>query len=303
MNKEDLGHLAAFAVIAEEKSFTRAAARLGLSASALSHAMRGLEERLRIWLLHRSTRKVSTTEAGERLLAALNPALNDIAQAVDTLGGLAERPSGHLRITTSHQAAAMVLGPVLPQFIDAYPEVTLEILVDTDFTDIIEQRYDAGIRLGESIANDMISVPVGPSQMPMVVAAPAYLARFPAPRTPQDLRQHRCLGFRLPSAGTIYKWEFEQGSHKLEVAIKGPLIFNDPELMIAAALAGTGLAYVFEEQVAGHLANGSLVPVLADWCTAIPGFYLYYSSRRQTPAALKALIAALRVSMPSLGAA
>jgi DNA-binding transcriptional LysR family regulator len=303
MNKEDLGNLSAFVVIAEEKSFTRAAARLGVSASALSHAMRTLEERLRIRLLHRSTRKVSTTDAGERLLAALHPALKDISQAVEDMAGLADRPSGHLRITTSRQAAAMVITPVLAQFVDRYPDVTLEILVEAGFTDIIEQRYDAGIRLGESIANDMISVPVSAAQRAIVVAAPSYLARYPVPRTPHDLGLQRCLGFRMPSAGTIYKWEFERDGHQLEVAIKGPLIFNDPELKLDAALAGTGLAYVFEATVADYLRDGRLVPLLGEWCAPIPGFFLYYSSRRQAPAALQALIDTLRIRSPSLGAA
>ena len=227
MDREDWGSLAAFAVVAEERSFTRAAARLGVSPSALSHTMRRLEERLRIKLLARSTRSVSTTEAGERLLARLRPAIEEISGAVEELGRLLERPSGHVRITASRTAARMVVTPILPRFTQTYPEIVVEILVDPALTNIVAQRFDAGIRLGESLEKDVVAVPVtGPLRM-AVVGSPQYFASHPTPLTPHDLRKHRCINFRLPSAGTLYKWEFEKARHSVEVGVEGPLISGD----------------------------------------------------------------------------
>jgi len=216
MDREDWGSLAAFAVVAEERSFTRAAARLGVSASALSHTMRRLEERLRIQLLARSTRNVSTTEAGERLLARLGPAIEEIANAVEDLGRLLDRPSGRVRITASRSAARMVIAPALPRFVQTYPEIVLEVLIEPGLTNIVAQRFDAGIRLGESLEKDVVAVPVTGQLRMAVVGAPRYFATHPAPSTPHELAKHRCINFRLPSAGTIYKWEFEKGRHKLE---------------------------------------------------------------------------------------
>lgn len=282
-------------ILTEERSFKRAAARLGVSASALSHVMRRLEDRLRIRLLARTTRSVSTTEAGERLLARLRPALADVTQALDELGQMLDKPRGHIRITATRQAAATVIGPLLPQFALDYPEIVVELLVEEGLTDIVERRYDAGVRLGQAIAKDMISVRISRGQVPAIVASPKYFKRHQVPLVPQDLRGQRCLGFRLPSAGVVYRWELENGDQKLEVAVEGPLVFNDPDLMIDAALGGAGLAYVFEDQVSHHIRNGRLVRVLEKWCAPIPGFFLYYSSRRQTPAALQAFVAALRV--------
>jgi DNA-binding transcriptional LysR family regulator len=297
MDREDWGSLAAFAVVAEERSFTRAATRLGVSPSALSHTLRRLEERLRIRLLARSTRSVSTTEAGERLLARLGPALEAIASAVEDLGRLLDRPSGHVRITTSHSAARMVVAPILARFTRDYPEIVLEIVIDPGLTNIVAQRFDAGIRLGESLDKDVVAVPVSGPQRMAVVGSPQYFASHPPPATPHDLRTHRCINFRLPSPapGTLYKWEFEKAHHSIEVAVEGPLIFDDEGMVVDAALAGVGLGYVIEEQVASLLQGGELVRVLEDWCPSFPGFFLYYPGRRQVSPALTAFIDAVRV--------
>jgi DNA-binding transcriptional LysR family regulator len=295
MNREDWASLAAFAVVAEERSFTRAAARLAVSPSALSHTLRRLEERLRIQLLARSTRSVSTTEAGERLLARLAPAMQEIAGAVEELGRLLDRPSGSLRITASRTAARMAVTPILPRFTQNYPEIVIEIVVDPALTNIVAQRFDAGIRLGESLEKDVVAVPVtGPLRM-AVVASPQYFASHPAPSTPHDLRNHRCINFRLASAGTLYKWEFQKARHSVEVGVEGPLISGDIDIVTDAVLAGVGLAYLFEEQVATLLKSGALVRVLDDWSPPIPGFFLYYPGRRQVSPALAAFIDAIRV--------
>jgi DNA-binding transcriptional LysR family regulator len=295
MNREDWGSLAAFAVVAEERSFTRAAARLGVSPSALSHTVRRLEERLRIQILARSTRSVSTTEAGDRLLARLRPAIEEISGAVEDLGRLLGRPSGNVRITASRTAARMVIAPALRRFTERYPEIVVEVLIEPGLTDIVARRFDAGIRLGESLEKDVVAVPVtGPLRM-AVVGAPQYFAACAKPSTPQDLRQHRCINFRLSSAGTIYKWEFEKGSRKVEVGVDGPLIFDDEGMMLEAALAGLGLAYLVEDQVAPLVRSGALSRVLEDWCAPFPGFFLYYPGRRQVSPALAAFIDAIRV--------
>jgi DNA-binding transcriptional LysR family regulator len=294
INREDWGSLAAFAVVAEERSFTRAAARLGVSPSALSHTMRRLEDRLRIQLLARSTRSVSTTEAGERLLARLRPAIDEISGAVEDLGRLLGRPSGRVRITASRTAARMVIAPALPRFIERYPEIVVEVLIEQGLTDIVARRFDAGIRLGESLEKDVVAVPVtGPLRF-AVVGSPRYLAAHAKPSTPQDLRQHRCINFRLPSAGTIYKWEFEKAGRKVEVGVDGPLVFDDEGMVLDAALAGLGLAYVIDDQVASLIRVGALSRVLEDWCPVFPGFFLYYPGRRQISPALAAFIEAVR---------
>jgi len=295
MDREDWGSLAAFAVVAEERSFTRAAARLGVSPSALSHTMRRLEERLRIQLLARSTRSVSTTDAGERLLARLGPAIGEISSAVEDLGRLLDRPSGRVRITASRSAARMVIAPALPRFLETYPEIVVEVLIEPGLTDIVARRFDAGIRLGESLEKDVVAVPVTSQLRMAVVGTPHYFAAHPAPSTPHDLRKHRCINFRLTSAGTIYKWEFEKGRHKVEVGVDGPLVFDDEGMVLDAALAGLGLAYVLEGQVAASLRAGALSRVLEDWCPPFPGFFLYYPGRRQASPALAAFIDAIRV--------
>jgi len=295
MDRENWGSLAAFTVVAEERSFTRAAARLGVSASALSHTMRRLEDRLRIQLLARSTRNVSTTEAGERLLGRLRPAMEEIAQAVEELGRLLDRPSGHVRITASRTAARMVIAPVLPSFAQRYPEIVLEVLIESGLSNIVAQRFDAGIRLGESLDKDVVAVPVtGPLRM-AVVGSPRYFAAHPAPANPHELRLHRCIGFRMPSAGTLYKWQFEKSRRKLEVGVEGPLVFDDQGMIIDAALQGMGLAYLIEDQVTPLICAGALERALEDWCPPFPGFYLYYPGRRQVSPALAAFIETVRV--------
>jgi DNA-binding transcriptional LysR family regulator len=293
MNREDWGSLAAFAVVAEERSFTRAAARLGVAPSALSHTLRRLEERLRIRLLSRSTRSVSTTEAGERLLARLRPALEDISGAVDDLGRLLERPAGRIRISASKQAAR-VLAPALPGFVRKHPDVIVEVLIETGFTDIVAQRFDAGVRLGESLEKDVVAIPVTGKVRMVVFGAPHYFATHPPPKSPRDLRDHRCINFRLPTAGVIYKWEFERGTQKMEVAVDGPLVFDDQDMAVDAALAGVGLGFIFEDQIASLLEAGALVKVLEDWTPPFPGFFLYYPSRRQISPALAAFVEAVR---------
>jgi len=296
MDREDWGSLAAFAVVAEERSFTQAAARLGVSPSALSHTMRRLEDRLRVQLLARSTRSVSTTDAGERLLARLGPAIEEISSAVEDLGRLLERPSGRVRITASRTAARMVIAPALPRFVRSYPEIVVEVLIDPALTNIVERRFDAGIRLGESLEKDVVAIPVTGELRMAVVAAPQYFASHPEPSTPQDLRNHRGINFRLPSAGTIYKWEFEKGKRKIEVGVEGSLVFDDEEMVLAAALAGLGIAYLIDDQVASFVRAGALSRVLVDWCTPFPGFFLYYPGRRQVSPALAAFIDTVRVT-------
>jgi len=295
MDREDWASLAAFAIVAQERSFTRGAARLGVSPSALSHSMRRLEARLRVQLLARSTRSVSTTQAGEQLLTRLGPALEEISRAVEDLGRLLQRPSGHIRITASKSAAKMVIAPVLPWFVQSYPEIVVETLIEPALTDIVARRFDAGIRLGESLQKDVVAVPVtGPLRM-AAVAAPQYFAKHPKPLTPHELGKHLCINFRLPAAGTIYKWEFERGHQKVEVAVDGPLIFDDEDMVIEAALAGVGLAFLIEDQVRSLLEAGALARVLEDWCSPFAGFFLYYPGRRQVSPALAAFIDAVRI--------
>ena len=295
MDREDWGSLAAFAVVAEERSFTRAAARLGVSPSALSHTMRRLEEKLGVRLLARSTRSVSTTQAGERLLARLNPAISEISSAVEQLGELSGRPSGHIRISAPGEAARRVIAPALPTFVEAYPDIVVEVLIEQAFTNIVERRLDAGIRLGESLEKDVVAVPVsGPLRM-AAIASPAYLKRHGVPKTPRDLRSHRCINLRLASAGTLYKWEFERGAEKMDIAVDGPLIFDAGGMVVDAALAGVGIGYVLEDRALDAFKSGALVRVLADWCPPFPGFHLYYPGRRQLSPALAAFIDALRV--------
>ena len=301
MDREDWGGLVAFAVVAEERSFTRASARLGVSPSALSHAMRRLEERLGVQLLARSTRSVSTTQAGERLLARLNPAISEISIAIEELREISGRPSGHIRISAPGEAARRIIAPALPRFVEAYPDITVEVLIQQAFTNIVERRLDAGIRLGESLEKDVVAVPVsGPLRM-AVIASLAYVKRHGTPRTPRELRSHRCINLRLPAAGTIYKWEFERGAEKMEVAVDGPLIFDAGGMIVDAALAGLGIGYVLEDRAREHFKAGTLVRLLQDWCPPFPGFHLYYPGRRQLSPALGAFIEAIRVRAPGKG--
>ena len=252
-------------------------------------------------LLARSTRSVSTTQAGERLLGRLGPAIEEITHAVEDLGRLLKRPSGQVRITASRTAARMVLTPVLPRFVQRYPDIVVEVLIEPGFTNIVARRFDAGIRLGESLEKDVVAVPVTGELRMAVVGAPHYFAKHQPPATPHDLRKHRCINFRLPAAGTIYKWEFEQGQHAVEVGVEGPLVFDDEDMVVDAALNGAGLAFIIEDQVSSLIQAGALKSVLADWCSPFAGFYLYYPGRRQISPALAALIEAIRLPVKAAG--
>lgn len=297
MRRDELNDLAAFVMVADEMSFTRAASKLVMSPSALSHAMKALEDRLGLQLLVRTTRRVSTTEAGERLLKTLRPAFEDINAELTALGELRDKPAGTVRITTFKHAATSVLWPVLPGFLDAYPDIHVEVTINDGLTDIIESRYDAGIRFGEKVAKDMVAVRVGPDVRAAVVGSPAYFANRPIPSTPQDLAQHRCINYRFVTSRGLYPWEFEEAGQPFQVRVDGPLVFNDGDLILAAALAGQGLGYLFEDQIAGPVAEGRLIQVLVEWCPTSPGYCLYHPNRRQIPPALAALIHVLQVKL------
>jgi DNA-binding transcriptional LysR family regulator len=295
MERNELNDLLAFAAVARERSFTRAAAILAMSPSALSHAMRGLEERLGVRLLARTTRSVSPTEAGERLLQSLNPAFAGIESGLKALAEWRDNPSGTVRITTFAYAAKMVLLPKLPAFLLCNPDVRVEVNIDDGLTDIVAAGFDAGIRLGETVEKDMIAVRLGPDLRTVVVGTPSYFERFSPPATPYDLNRHACIGYRLTTSGGLLPWEFEKDGKEIKIRTKGPLIANDGDLPAAAVRAGAGLGYIMEHDVADEIASGTLVQVLTDWCPTFPGFHLYHPSRRQSPPALRALIAALRV--------
>ena len=295
MKRDELNDLAAFVVVADEMSFTRAASKLGISASALSHAMKALEERLGLQLLARTTRKVSTTEAGSRLLQTLRPAFEDISTALIALSDLRDKPAGTLRITMPRHAAISVVWPMMPDFLAAHPDIRIEMTIDEGLTDIIESRYDAGIRFGEKVAKDMVAVRVSHDLRWAVVGSPAYFTNHPLPNTPQDLVEHRCINYRFATSEGLYLWEFEQDGRLFQIRVDGNLIFNDGELILAAALAGQGLGYLLEDQITAHVTEGRLIRVLPEWCPTASGYYLYHPNRRQTPSALAALVNALRV--------
>jgi DNA-binding transcriptional LysR family regulator len=294
MKRDDLYDLAAFAVVAEQGSFTRAAAELGMSQSALSHAMKALEERLGVRLLSRTTRSVSTTEAGETLLRSLRPALEEISSGVDAVGALRGKASGTVRITATKHAVSSVVMPSLPDFLASHPDIRVEMLVDDNLTDIVADRLDAGIRFGDIVEKDMIAVRIGPDIRMAVVGAPSYFADHPVPRTPRELSGQRCINYRHVKTGGLYAWDFEQKGRPLEVRVEGPLVFNNTDLIREAALAGQGLAFIYEDLVAADIDAGRLTRILEKWCPTFPGYYLYHPSRRQTPPALAALIGALR---------
>ncbi|WP_430249315.1 LysR family transcriptional regulator [Neorhizobium sp. DAR64860/K0K1] len=296
MERNHLNDLVAFATVARECSFTRAAAILAMSPSALSHAMRGLEERLGVRLLARTTRSVSPTEAGERLLRSLNPALAEIEDGLQAMAEWRDNPSGTVRITTFAYAARIVLLPKLPGFLLANPDVRVEVNIDDGLTDIVAAGFDAGIRLGETVDKDMIAVKIGPDLRTVVVGTPSYFERYPPPLTPYDLDRHACIGYRLKTSGGLLPWEFQRGDKDIKIRTRGPLVANDGDLPAAAVRAGAGLGYIMEHDVAEDIASGKLVQVLADWCPRFPGFHLYHPSRRQSPPALRALIAALKTS-------
>jgi DNA-binding transcriptional LysR family regulator len=292
----ELSVLSTFAVVAHERSFTKAALRLGVSRSAVSHSMSALEERLGLRLLARTTRTVAPTEAGERLLAQLRPALHDIAAALTDVGRLREKPAGVVRLIAPPIVLASLLSPKLAKFAREYPEVELDITsVDDTRRDLVAGRFDAGIHLGEFLQRDMVAVKVTGEQRAAIVAAPSYFDSHPKPKTPRDLTAHRCLRYRMGPDGPVYRWEFEKRGKPVTVAVSGPLVINDAEFMIRAALDGVGMAYSLEDYVSEHIARGELVRVLEDWCPPFDGYFLYYPSRRHQPPALQALIDALRV--------
>jgi len=292
--RENLNDFLAFLAVARERSFTRAAAKLGVSQSALSHTIRGLEERLGIRLLTRTTRSVSPTEAGERLLQNVGPRFEEIEAEIAALSELRERPAGTIRITTGDHAAETILWPALSRFLPDYPDIKVEVAIDYGLTDIVAERYDAGIRFGGQVAKDMIAVPIGPDMRMAVVAAPSYFLRRKRPKTPPELTAHSCINLRLPTYGGLYAWEFEKGGRELNVRVAGQLVFNGVSQMLAAALAGFGLAYVPQDIAEPHLEQRRLVRVLEDWCPPFSGYHLYYPSRRQTSPALALLVDALR---------
>jgi DNA-binding transcriptional LysR family regulator len=294
MQRGNLDDLAAFLAVARERSFTRAAARLGVSQSALSHTIRELEARLGVRLLTRTTRSVSPTQAGERLLETVAPRLQEIEAELAALGELREKPAGTIRVTATEHAADAVLLPNLAPLLREHPDVKVEIAIDYGLTDIVAQRYDAGVRSGEQVAKDMIAVRIGPDMRMAVVGAPSYFRTRPEPATPQELIGHNCINLRLPTHGGLYAWEFEQAGRELRVRVEGQLTFNATAQMLAAALAGSGLAYVPEGMVQDHLAKRRLKRVLEDWCPPYSGYHLYYPSRRQPSAAFALFVNALR---------
>lgn len=295
MAGDELNALSAFLTVAEERSFTKAARRLGVSTSALSHAMRGLEERIGVRLLARTTRSVAPTDAGQQLLAHLRPALGDIRGALEKIAGLRERPAGRVRLLVTPLAATMVLAPKLAQLAERYPDVVLDVTTTGESrVDIVAGGFDAGIHLGEFIERDMVAVRVSPDQRAAIVASPRYFESHPKPKSPRDLPSHRCINFRHGSNG-VYRWEFDKGKRSLAVSVNGPLVMDNVELLIRAALDGVGLAFMLEAQAAPHLRSGAFVRVLEDWCPPFAGYFLYYPSRRQQPAALSAVIDALRL--------
>ena len=294
MRREDLADLTVFLAVAEERSFTRAAARLGTSQATLSFTVRRLEERLGVRLLTRTTRSVAPTAAGESLLETLRPALTEIDGKLTTLTELRDKPAGTLRITTSEHAAEAVLWPVLERLAPEYPDVRVEIAVDQALTNIVADRFDAGIRLGEQVERDMVAVRIGPDLRMAAVGSPAYFARHGVPQMPQDLTSHACITVRLPTAGGLYAWEFEKDGRALKVRVEGQFVLNSPALHLKAARAGLGLAFVLEGHVEDDLRDGRLVRVLEDWCPPFAGSHLYYPSRRQPTPAFALLVEALR---------
>ncbi len=286
--------LLAFFAVARERSFTKAAAKLGVSQSALSHTVRGLEARLGLRLLTRSTRSVSATEAGERLLQRLGPHFEEIEAELAALSELRQKPAGTIRITAGEHPAYTVLWPALENFLPQYPDIKVEVIVDYGLTNIVAERYDAGVRLGEQVALDMIAVRIGPDMRMAVVGAPVYFKKRPPPRKPQDLTAHNCINLRLPTYGGLYPWELEKNHRELHVRVDGQLVFNNIKLRVEAALAGLGLAFLPEDVVQADIAKGRLLRVLEDWCPPFPGYHLYYPSRRHHSPAFALLMEALR---------
>lgn len=296
MAGDNLNDLAAFMVVAQERNFTRAGKRLGVSQSALSQTVRALEAQLGLRLLTRTTRSVVPTEAGERLMASVGPRIEEIQRELVVLSELRDKPSGVIRLTATEYAAESVLWPAIAKLVDAYPDIKVEVLIDYGLTDIVRDRFDAGVRPGETIAKDMIAVRIGPSMRMAVAGSPDYFRKRKPPRMPQELTGHSCINLRLSSHGGLYAWEFEKRGRKLNVRVDGQLVFNSSNLILHAALEGRGLAYLTEGQMESYLADGRLVRVLEDWCEPFSGYHLYYPSRRQPTAAFALLVDALRYS-------
>ncbi|EJL58285.1 transcriptional regulator [Rhizobium sp. CF122] len=294
MPQENFNDLVAFVTVAREESFTKAAVKLGVSQSALSQTIRGLEERLGIRLLTRTTRRVSPTEAGQRLLETAGPRFEEIQAEIAALGEMRDRPTGTIRITTGEHAAISVLAPALEKILPDNPDVTVEIIVDYGLTDIVAERFDAGVRLGEQVAKDMIAVRISPEMRMAVVGAPSYFREHLWPETPQDLTEHNCINMRLPTHGNIFAWEFEKDGRELRVRVEGQLVFNNLAMRRDAALRGLGLTYIPEDQVVDHLEKGELIRVLEDWCPPFPGYHLYYPNRRHASPAFALVVDALR---------
>ena len=298
MKREDLSDLAVFLAVAEARSFTKAAAALGTSQSAISQIVRRLEAAIGLKLLTRNTRNVAPTEAGEQLIETLRPAFNEIDARLSALSVLRERPAGNVRITSSRHAAETILWPAVGRLIRDHPDVTVEISLDGHLTDIISDRFDAGVRLGEQVAKDMIAVRIGPDLRMAVLGSPSYFAAHGRPRTPHELTAHRCINIRMPTRGGLYAWEFGRNGRDLNVRVEGPLILNDVPMILNAASEGHGLACVLEDQANALLKAGRLERVLEDWCPPFAGYHLYYPDRRQLPPAFKLLIEALRYKDP-----
>lgn len=294
MPQENFNDLAAFVTVAREQSFTRAAVKLGVSQSALSQTVRSLEERLGLRLLTRTTRRVSPTAAGERLLQTAGPRFDEIQSELSALSDMRDKPAGTVRITTGEHAAISVLAPALEKIISNYPDINVEITVDYGLTDIVAERYDAGVRLGEQLAKDMIAVKIGPEMRMAVVGAPSYFQQNPWPEVPEDLTFHNCIQIRMPTYGNILAWEFEKDGHELKVRVEGQLVFNNIAMRLDATKRGLGLAYMPEDLVTDEIAKGALIRVLEDWCAPFSGYHLYYPNRRHASPAFALVVDALR---------
>lgn len=294
MSDGNLNDLAYFVEVARERSFTKAAAKLGVSQSALSQTIRSLEARIGLRLLTRTTRSVAPTEAGERLLQTIGPRFEEIESALTSLNELRDKPAGTIRLTAGEHPALSVLQPALSRILPEHPDIKVEIIVDYGLTDIVAEGYDAGVRLGEQVAKDMVAIRIGPDIRMAVVGSPAYFERHPIPKTPQDLTAHNCINIRLPTYGGLFPWDLEQDGREVRVRVEGQLIFNNVALRLASALQGLGLAYMPEDQVLHHIADGQLMRVLEDWCPQFPGYHLYYPSRRHSSPAFALLVETLR---------
>jgi len=303
MRGSQFAELSAFVTVAEHRNFTKAAAQLGISRPSLSHTIRSLEERLGVRLLNRTTRSVALTDAGERLLADAQPVLDGIDKAIEHVNAFRDKPSGTLRLSMTRVTASFIVGPLLPQFLAKYPDIKLEVASDDTHSDIVSSRFDAGIRIGERIAKDMIAVRVLDDQRLMAVASPAYLAHRPPPATPEDLHAHNCVRLRSDWDGSIQSWHFENADRRLEIAVDGSLVVNDWSLVVNAVLGGIGVGYIPELLVSSHVEDGRLVRLLENWRGHVSGVFLYYPSRRQMPGALRAFIDFMRARCDAISTA